>query len=57
MLSGRLKTRGDQPKHWALPSIQIQQKKAQERSDDSLSCIRMQAFQRRNTTVQELADR
>ena len=57
MLSGRLKTRGDQPKHWALPSIQIQQKKGQERSDDSLSCIRMQAFQRRNTTVQELADR
>ena len=57
MLSGRLKTRGDQPKHWALPSIQIQQKKAQERSDDSLSCIRMQAYQRRNTTVQELADR
>ena len=57
MLSGRLKTRGDQPKHWALPSIQIQQKKAQERSDDSLSCIRMQACQRRNTTVQELADK
>jgi len=27
MLSGRLKTRGDQPKHWALPSIQIQQKR------------------------------